>query len=184
MSEKEVGFVTMGKASGGGAVETIGVGMLGYAFMGKAHSNAYRQVARFFPDVALEPVMHRDSRTFKIRSSPTARFGTETFDVSPLLRILHASLPSQPRDRPISFQTNINVDPCPAEDQDSMIYCQAQHTYQSTCISSFLRKHTTTSSRSRLANVAVTPKLKRPHKFHMDVRLARSSWWICCMPNG
>ena len=99
--------------------------------------------------------MHRDSRTFKIRSSPTARFGTETFDVSPLLRILHASLPSQPRDRPISFQTNINVDPCPAEDQDSMIYCQAQHTYQSTCISSILRKHTTTSSRSRLANVAV-----------------------------
>ena len=42
MSEKEVGFVTMGKASGGGAVETIGVGMLGYAFMGKAHSNAYK----------------------------------------------------------------------------------------------------------------------------------------------
>jgi predicted dehydrogenase len=45
MSEKEVGFVTMGKASGGGAVETIGVGMLGYAFMGKAHSNAYKTLA-------------------------------------------------------------------------------------------------------------------------------------------
>ena len=45
MSEKEVGFVTMGKASGGGAVETIGVGMLGYAFMGKAHSNAYKTLS-------------------------------------------------------------------------------------------------------------------------------------------
>ena len=38
----EVGFVTMGKAAGGGEIRTIGVGMLGYAFMGKAHSNAYK----------------------------------------------------------------------------------------------------------------------------------------------
>src|SRR5205814_9463876 len=27
----------------------INVGLLGYKFMGKAHSNAYRQVSRFFP---------------------------------------------------------------------------------------------------------------------------------------
>ena len=26
----------------------IGVGLVGYKFMGRAHSNAYRQVARFF----------------------------------------------------------------------------------------------------------------------------------------
>ena len=38
----EVGFVTMGKAAGSGEIQTIGVGMLGYAFMGKAHSNAYK----------------------------------------------------------------------------------------------------------------------------------------------
>ena len=31
-------------AGGGGDVETIGVGMLGYAFMGKAHSNAYKTI--------------------------------------------------------------------------------------------------------------------------------------------
>lgn len=36
---------------------TINVGLVGYKFMGKAHSNAYRQVAHFFPDVALRPVM-------------------------------------------------------------------------------------------------------------------------------
>ena len=36
---------------------TINVGLVGYKFMGKAHSNAYRQVASFFPDVALRPVM-------------------------------------------------------------------------------------------------------------------------------
>jgi predicted dehydrogenase len=41
----EVGFVTMGKSAGGGEIQTIGVGMLGYAFMGKAHSNAYKTLA-------------------------------------------------------------------------------------------------------------------------------------------
>jgi predicted dehydrogenase len=35
---------------------TINVGLVGYKFMGRAHSNAYRQVATFFPDVALRPV--------------------------------------------------------------------------------------------------------------------------------
>jgi len=34
----------------------INVALLGYKFMGKAHSNAYRQVGRFFPD-KLEPRM-------------------------------------------------------------------------------------------------------------------------------
>ena len=41
----EVGFVTMGKAASGGEVKPIGIGMLGYAFMGKAHSNAYKTLA-------------------------------------------------------------------------------------------------------------------------------------------
>jgi predicted dehydrogenase len=41
----EVGFVTMGKAASGAEVRPIGVGMLGYAFMGKAHSNAYKTLA-------------------------------------------------------------------------------------------------------------------------------------------
>ncbi len=37
--------------------DAINVGLVGYKFMGKAHSNAYRQVAHFFPDAALTPVM-------------------------------------------------------------------------------------------------------------------------------
>ena len=41
----EVGFVTMGKSRGGGEVKPIGIGMLGYAFMGKAHSNAYKTLS-------------------------------------------------------------------------------------------------------------------------------------------
>jgi predicted dehydrogenase len=41
----EVGFVTMGKTAGDVEVAPIGIGMLGYAFMGKAHANAYRTLA-------------------------------------------------------------------------------------------------------------------------------------------
>src|SRR5919106_4417093 len=41
----EVGFVTMGKTASGAEVRPIGVGMLGYAFMGKAHSNAYKTLS-------------------------------------------------------------------------------------------------------------------------------------------
>ena len=38
------------------AQKEVGIGMIGYAFMGKTHSNAYRQVSRFFePDA--KPVM-------------------------------------------------------------------------------------------------------------------------------
>src|SRR5512135_2794695 len=45
MSEPEVGFVTMGAAADAADVSTVGVGMLGYAFMGKAHSNAYHKLS-------------------------------------------------------------------------------------------------------------------------------------------
>src|SRR5579883_3279890 len=38
-------------------METIRVGLIGYQFMGRAHSNAFRQVSAFFPDVALHPIM-------------------------------------------------------------------------------------------------------------------------------
>ena len=40
----EVGFLTQADARSDGQVQPIGVGMLGYAFMGKAHSNAYRKL--------------------------------------------------------------------------------------------------------------------------------------------
>ena len=42
----EVGFQTMGDVRGDGAdIPTIGVGILGYAFMGKAHANGYRKLS-------------------------------------------------------------------------------------------------------------------------------------------
>src|SRR5918996_1203525 len=51
----EVGFVTMGKTSGVEEVKPIGIGMLGYAFMGKAHSNAYKTLAYMTWPPPLEP---------------------------------------------------------------------------------------------------------------------------------
>jgi predicted dehydrogenase len=39
------------------ARKTVNVAMIGYKFMGKAHSNAWRQVGHFFPDLAAKPVL-------------------------------------------------------------------------------------------------------------------------------
>src|SRR5512136_1615698 len=41
---EETGFTTMAGARAEGAAPEVGVGMLGYAFMGKAHSNAYKKI--------------------------------------------------------------------------------------------------------------------------------------------
>jgi predicted dehydrogenase len=39
------------------AKRKLNVAMIGYDFMGRAHSNAWRQVPRFFPDAPAEPVL-------------------------------------------------------------------------------------------------------------------------------
>jgi predicted dehydrogenase len=38
-------------------VNEVRVGLVGYNFMGRAHSNAYRQVPFYFPEVKAKPVM-------------------------------------------------------------------------------------------------------------------------------
>ncbi|MEM0011204.1 MAG: Gfo/Idh/MocA family oxidoreductase, partial [Candidatus Bathyarchaeia archaeon] len=48
MSKKEVGFVRMGEVEEAREIREIGVGMLGYAFMGKAHTNAFIKMPIFF----------------------------------------------------------------------------------------------------------------------------------------
>src|SRR3979490_2492817 len=45
----------MGAAAAGGEIPEVGVGMLGYAFMGKAHSNAYKKIAYITWPPPLEP---------------------------------------------------------------------------------------------------------------------------------
>ena len=38
-------------------MKTLNIGRIGYKVMGKTHSNAWRQVDKFFP-VAAQPVLH------------------------------------------------------------------------------------------------------------------------------
>ena len=48
------------------------VGMIGYGFMGKAHTNAFRQAAKFFPDLPYEPEL----KMFCARNEERAKSST------------------------------------------------------------------------------------------------------------
>ena len=62
------------------AKKKIGIGLIGYNFMGKAHSNAYRQVARFF-DLDVEPVMRAIcGRNEKAVAAAAQQFGWESYE--------------------------------------------------------------------------------------------------------
>ncbi len=59
------------------AKRTLNVGMIGYNFMGKAHSNAWRQAPRFFDlpaDVHLHTICGRNAEIRRGRARP-ARLG-------------------------------------------------------------------------------------------------------------
>lgn len=62
--------------------DTLSVGMVGYKFMGRAHSNAYRQVAAFFPELALHPAMRaicgRDEAAVQAAAAQLGWQGYET----------------------------------------------------------------------------------------------------------
>ncbi len=54
MSEPQVGFVTMAGPRATGQAPEVGIGMLGYAFMGKAHANALKKLPyMMYPPVAI-----------------------------------------------------------------------------------------------------------------------------------
>src|SRR5947209_19583180 len=57
MSETPVGFVSLATLTDGGEAPEIGVGMLGYAFMGKAHANAYKTLQYMTWPPPLRPVL-------------------------------------------------------------------------------------------------------------------------------
>jgi predicted dehydrogenase len=67
---------------GGTLADTINIGMVGYKFMGRAHSNAYRQVAHFFPEVKLRPVLRalcgRDEAAVRAAAAQLGWEGHET----------------------------------------------------------------------------------------------------------
>jgi len=61
----------------------LNVALIGYQFMGKAHSNAYRQVARFFDDLEVEAVMKvicgRNEENVR---KAAQKYGWEEYDTS------------------------------------------------------------------------------------------------------
>jgi predicted dehydrogenase len=80
MSDKEVGFVTMGKTSGAANARTIGVGMLGYAFMGKAHANAYRTIPYMtWPPPLVPRLVAVAGRTEEAVAEAARRYGFEEY---------------------------------------------------------------------------------------------------------
>ncbi len=58
----------------------LNIGLIGYSFMGKAHSNAFRKVSMFFPDTGVEPVMKVIcGRNREAVSRAAAQFGWEEY---------------------------------------------------------------------------------------------------------
>jgi predicted dehydrogenase len=59
----------------------LNVALLGYQFMGKAHSNAFRQVPRFFPELGVEPVLKcLVGRNESAVTAAAAEYGFEEVD--------------------------------------------------------------------------------------------------------
>jgi predicted dehydrogenase len=74
----EVGFVTMGEQATAEEVKPIGVGMLGYAFMGKAHSNAYKTLAYMtWPPPLMPQLVAIAGRSEDAVSEAARRYGFE-----------------------------------------------------------------------------------------------------------
>lgn len=78
---EDVGFVTMGKASGAlDQIPQIGIGMLGYAFMGKAHSNGYKKMPYiFWPPPAIPRLICIAGRNEKAVEEAAKRYGYEKY---------------------------------------------------------------------------------------------------------
>ncbi len=61
-------------------MKTLGVGLVGYKFMGKAHSNAYRQVHAFFPDAPRPRMVAIAGRDVQAVTAAAEQFGWESHE--------------------------------------------------------------------------------------------------------
>ena len=76
----EVGFVTMAGAKATGAAPEVGVGMMGYAFMGKAHSNAFKKIPyMIYPPPAVPKLIAVAGRDEASVQEAARRYGYETY---------------------------------------------------------------------------------------------------------
>ncbi len=79
MSE-ETGFTSMAGPASESEVPEIGVGMLGYAFMGKAHSNAFKTIPyMMYPPPAIPKMVSVSGRNEKAVAEAARRYGYEKY---------------------------------------------------------------------------------------------------------
>lgn len=72
------GFTTMAGARAEGEAPEVGVGMLGYAFMGKAHTNAYKTIPyMMYPPVAIPRLVAIAGRNREACEEAARRYGYE-----------------------------------------------------------------------------------------------------------
>jgi predicted dehydrogenase len=72
----DVGFITMAGAKATGEAPEIGVGMLGYAFMGKAHTNAYKKLPyMIYPPPAIPKLVAVAGRNEESVKEAAKRYG-------------------------------------------------------------------------------------------------------------
>jgi len=77
---KETGFTTMAGPKAEGAAPKIGVGMLGYAFMGKAHTNAYKKIPyMMYPPPAIPKLIAVCGRNEAASAEAARRYGYEGY---------------------------------------------------------------------------------------------------------
>ncbi len=77
---EDVGFISMAGAKAEGDAPEIGIGMLGYAFMGKAHSNAFKKIPyMMYPPVAIPRLVAVCGRNEEAVANAARRFGYEGY---------------------------------------------------------------------------------------------------------
>jgi predicted dehydrogenase len=77
---KETGFTTMAGAKAEGEAPEVGVGMFGYAFMGKAHTNAYKKIPYLmYPPPAIPRLVAICGRNEEAVAEAARRYGYEGY---------------------------------------------------------------------------------------------------------
>jgi predicted dehydrogenase len=76
----QVGFTSMAGARAEGEAPVLGIGMLGYAFMGKAHSNAFKKLPyMMYPPVAIPRLVAVCGRNEEATAEAARRYGYERY---------------------------------------------------------------------------------------------------------
>ena len=76
----DVGFISMAGAKAEGEAPRIGIGMLGYAFMGKAHANAFKKIPYImYPPVAIPRLVAICGRNEEAVAEAARRYGYEKY---------------------------------------------------------------------------------------------------------